>query len=181
MFFDFFPLLNVAALQWHAAEAAITISHGPFIYGSDVSLCFSMFLYSLFSVSNHTLTLRSKAAMLADASLPLLVAQTGYYVCALFSQIRKHFNPSNTDYFDCDLFRPPPHSPQTVLYANVRFVFILLFSSWSDETWMLESFPVMKVLSHPPFSLSMLAFCFLLFCCVNQAWKLHFCLVFNLV
>lgn len=110
-----------------------------------------MFLCSFFSVSSHVLTSGSEAAPLSNVCVPLLLAQTGYYD---FPKIRKHFNPSNTDYFDCDLFRPPPHSPQTVLYANTRLVFILLFSSRSDETWMLESFPVMKALSHPPFSLS---------------------------
>lgn len=77
----FFPFLNIAAHQWHTAEAAIIISHGSFIYWSDICLFFLiyMFLYSLFSVSNHTLTLRSKAATLADACVPPLFTQTGYY------------------------------------------------------------------------------------------------------
>lgn len=37
-----------------------------------------MFLYSLFSVSNHVLTLGSKAATLS-VCVPLLFVQTGYY------------------------------------------------------------------------------------------------------
>lgn len=105
-----------------------------------------MFLSSVLASPNML-----SAAPLSNVCVPLLLAQTGYYD---FPQIRKHFNPSNSDYFDCDLFRTPPHSPQTVLYANAWLVFILLFYSWSDEIWMLESFPAMKALSHPPFSLS---------------------------
>lgn len=112
--------------------------------------CFFFFIYMVLSSFLASPTVLS-AAPLSNVCVPLLLAQTGYYD---FPKIRKHFNPSNTDYFDCDLFRPPPHSSQTVLYANTRLVFILLFSSRSDETWMLESFPAMKALSHPPFSLS---------------------------
>lgn len=98
--------------------------------------------------------------------LPAVCAwvQTGYYDRPIFI-IRKHF--SLAVYFDSDLFRPPQHFPQTALYANVWFSLICLLSIPSDETWMPESFSVMKV---PPPTLTIRCWPFTSHCFAMSVW-----------
>lgn len=175
--FDFFPFLNIAAHQWHTAEAAIIISHGSFIYWSDICLFFLiyMFLYSLFSVSNHTLTLRSKAATLADACVPPLFTQTGYYDFPKSGSILTQAKLIILIVICLDLHHIPHKQYCMQMYDLFSYSCFLVgamkHGCWSHSLWW-KHFPTR--LFHSP----MLAFHFLLYCCVNQVWKMHFCLVF---
>lgn len=159
-------------------------SRCPFIYFSTFFFFYFfpffliyMFLYSLFSVSNHALTLGSKAAPLS-VCVPLLLAQTGYYdfpesgsiltqatlIILIVICLDLHHIPYKQYCMQmCDLFS-----------YSCFLVGAMKHGCWSHSLWW-KHFPTR------PFRFQMLAFRFLLFCRVNQIWKMHFCLVFNLV
>lgn len=138
-----------------------------------------MFIYSLFSVSNHALTLRSKAAILSHVCVPLLFAQTGYYdfpksgsiliqatlIILIVICLDLHHIPSSTLHCMqmCDLFS-----------YSCFLVGAMKHGCWSHSLWW-KHFPTR------PFHPQILAFHFRLFCRVSQVWKMHFCLVFNVV
>lgn len=204
--FAFPPLLNIVEHQWDTAEAAIIISNGDYFtirfvvsFAEDVkrpwewcaSSCCSfflllwplfllliyMFLYS-FCVFKHTLTLRSKAATLSNVCLPLLLEQTGYYDFPKSGSILTQATLIILTVICLDLHHIP-HKQYCMQIYNL-FLYscflagVMKHRHWSHSLWW-KHFPTRL------FHSQMLAFHFLLFCCVGQVWKMHFCSVFILV
>lgn len=137
-----------------------------------------MFLYSFFSAFTRALTLSSKAASLSNVCVSPLLAQTGYYDFPKSGSILTQATLIILIAICLDLHHIPRKQYCMQMYDLFSYscfpVRAMKRGRWSHSLWW-KHFP-----THP-FHSQMLAFRFLLFCRVNQVWKMHFCLVFNLV
>lgn len=147
-----------------------------FIYWPDVYF-FSLFT-CFFKVCLVSPTTLSKAATLSNVCVPLLLVQTGYYEFPKSGSILTQATLIILIVICLDLHHIPHKQYCMQMYDLFSYscfiVWAMKHECCSHSLWW-KYFPTR------PFHSQMLAFPFLLFCRVNQVWKMHFCLAFNLV